>query len=101
MDVRITTDSKGTNATVTGEADADNCDQLGVLLLDDAIVGPLAVDLSGLTFLDSSAISELLRVQKALGKREVVLSIVSPSPPVHRILEITGLLEIFGVATAE
>ncbi len=96
----MTKENHGSTALVVGEADADNCAQLGEALLDDLIVGRLAVDLAGLTFLDSSATSELLRVYKVLSERDVEMTIISPSPAVYRVLEITGLLEHFGIAPA-
>jgi len=97
MEIETTTVDGGTVATVSGEADADNCHELGAALLGAAVGSRLHLDLSGVSFLDSSAVSELLRVQKELGKRDVPLKIVDTSPAVHRVLEITGLLEIFGI----
>lgn len=100
MDVRTTVEDEGTSVVVTGEADADNCRELGEAILGNDVVGPVQVDLSELTFLDSSAVSELLRIHKLLGEQDVVMSIVTPSPAVHRVLEITGLLEIFGLRSS-
>jgi|SRR5688572_18684082 len=49
------------------------------------------VDLSGVTFFDSSA----LRTFFVCRKRNANLRIVNPSNPVVRVLEITGMLDYF------
>lgn len=98
--VDITIDHAKDPATsrVAGEADADNCHQLGAALLDlPATTTALEVDLSGLSFIDSSAISELLRIKRELETREVRFVLTDPSDAVFRVLEITGLLDVFGL----
>lgn len=97
MEIQSTAQANGTRCVVRGEADADNCGELGAALLGGAIDGPIELDLSGLTFLDSSAVSELLRVHGALEADGIEMRIVDPSPAVHRVLEITGLLDVFGI----
>ncbi|GAA4606523.1 anti-anti-sigma factor [Actinoplanes octamycinicus] len=57
---------------------------------------PIALDAGRLMFLDSGGVRALLGCQQfaeAAGSR---LSIVAAGPIVHQVLEITGLLEIFG-----
>jgi anti-anti-sigma factor len=85
-------------ASVHGEIDADNCREFGALLLEDT-AGPssLVVDLAGLEFIDSSGISELLRVTEEVKGRGQALRLREPTPAVHRVLEITGLLDHFGL----
>lgn len=88
-------------ASMSGEADADNCHRIGEVLLDRHYdSATLRLDLSELTFMDSSAISELLRVQSVLGEEGVTVVISEVSPAVRRVLEITGLLDTFGVSSA-
>ena len=89
--------ANGTRCAVRGEADADNCGELGAALLGGSTQGPIGLDLSGLPFLDSSAVSELLRVHGALEADGIEMRIVDPSPAVHRVLEITGLLDVIGI----
>lgn len=63
--------------------------------LDDGVNGPIAVDLSGVTFIDSTGLGVLLGSARR-GRRaghEVVLR--NPVPTVLRVLEITGLLRVF------
>jgi anti-sigma B factor antagonist len=56
------------------------------------------VDAGGLSFIDSSAISELLRLREHLGEGGGSLTLSNVQPSVRRVLEITGLLETFGVS---
>ncbi|MEZ5244895.1 MAG: STAS domain-containing protein [Acidimicrobiales bacterium] len=97
MEIQPIVQDDGTRVAVHGEADADNCHELGAALLDESLIGPVRLDLAGLSFLDSSAVSELLGIQQELATRGIELSIVETSPAVHRVLEITGLLDVFGI----
>lgn len=54
--------------------------------------GDVVVDLSAVTFMDCSALSPLLEARAWLGCR---LWLQGPSPPVTRLLELTGLLASF------
>lgn len=85
-------------AAVQGEIDADNCADLGNSLIEGS-EGPatFVVDLAELTFIDSSGIAELLRVSKTAEERGQQFQLRRPTPAVHRVLEITGLLEHFGL----
>jgi len=86
-------------ATVTGEMDADNCAEFSSAILScPTDSGRVVVDLAGLTFIDSSGISELLRVDETLDERGQALVLKNPSPAVRRVLEITGLLDHFGLS---
>lgn len=85
-------------ATVHGEVDADNCQEFGSKLLEGSEGSErLVVDLAGLAFIDSSGISELLRVSGSVRERGQEFQLREPSPTVHRVLEITGLLDHFGL----
>ncbi len=50
-------------------------------------------DLEGLTFMDSSGIALLVQISNDVGQ----VTLIHPSPIVHRVLEATGLLEHFGL----
>jgi anti-anti-sigma factor len=54
----------------------------------------LTFDLENLTFMDSSGIALLVEISKDVGQ----VSLINVAPIVHRVLEITGLLEHFGVS---
>jgi len=101
MDVTVTIEGSNVKVSPVGELDAHNCGELGDALRDATGGTPAAavvIDASGLSFIDSSAISELLRLREQLDADggSLVLSDVQPS--VRRVLEITGLLETFGVS---
>lgn len=81
---------------VSGDLDAQTSGRL-----DDVIAGRLGAgvdelvfDMGGLQFIDSSGLRSLV-MARGNGDRRVVLR--SPSPSVVRLLDITGLLEVFTV----
>jgi anti-sigma B factor antagonist len=76
---------------ITGEADVTNTAELRRLLDDEVSRQPhtLIIDLSGLRFMDSSALHELLRVNRALDRQGGVLALVSPQAAVAKILRLT------------
>lgn len=101
MEIVITHDSAQVLAVVRGEVDADNRDELGATVLDDSErASKVVLDLSGLTFIDSSGIGELLRINQVVTERGQEFAIVNPSEQVMRILEMTGLTAHFGLSPA-
>jgi len=80
-----------TLVAITGEADVTNRDELRGIL--DAEVaqepGTLILELSGLRFMDSSALHALLRVNRSMDRQGGVLALVSPQPAVAKILRLT------------
>ncbi|KSW28751.1 STAS domain-containing protein [Cellulomonas sp. B6] len=54
-------------------------------------VGAVDVDASGVTFLDSSGLSILVRLARDAGERGVPLRLVALSPRVEDLLEATGV----------
>lgn len=85
----------------SGEVDMLTAPQLGRRLLSLAEEGKtaLVVDLSRVTFMDSTGISVLLDALRRLSARRGTLALVCPTERVLRPFEITGLvgiLKIFG-----
>ena len=99
MDVKVSQDGARLVAVVTGEVDADNCDLLGAeiepALNDDITV--LVIEASRLSFIDSSGITELLRIRDVMQERGGECRLETPTEQVRRILEITGLADAFAV----
>lgn len=92
-------DTSTLEAAVSGEVDADNCHELGAALLGDRDgVSSVLLNMNDVTFLDSSALSELLRIRNELAADDTAFSIVGVSDQVRRVLEITGLLATFGLS---
>ena len=64
-------------------------------LLEDPSTGRLVVDLTAVTFLDSSALGALVGALRRLRERHGELYVVQPRPTVLRIFEVTGLDSVF------
>ena len=86
---------------ITGEADVTNTDDLRRQLEDEVSKQPrtLILDLSGLRFMDSSALHALLLVNRAMERQGGVLALVSPQAAVAKILRLTTadrLIPVYG-----
>jgi anti-anti-sigma factor len=57
--------------------------------------GPLLVDLASVTFIDSCAISGLLEMRRLVAREHRELRLQRIAVPVARLLELTGLAELF------
>ena len=60
-------------------------------------VEAVVVDMSGIAFMDSTALSALVRSKDTLGKRSVALRLAAPSDAVARIFSVTGFHDFFDV----
>lgn len=88
---------------ISGELDLATSRQLtsSFEAVVDGRAGDVVVDLSGVTFLDSTALTVLITLRQqldALGRR---LVLDRPSAVVVRVLTISGLLEAFAVSPSE
>jgi len=101
MDLELSTRPLDARAlvTVAGEVDLETASQFG----DHALaalreVSPhLVLDLSGVTFMDSTGLKVLLSVQHRSDLAHGSLAIVGTTRPVRRILELTGLDDAFAL----
>jgi anti-sigma B factor antagonist len=101
MDVTVSVEGSNVRVSPVGELDAHNCGEVGDALRSAAegtSAANAVIDASGLSFIDSSAISELLRLREELADDGGSLVMIEVQPSVRRVLEITGLLETFGVS---
>jgi stage II sporulation protein AA (anti-sigma F factor antagonist) len=57
----------------------------------------LVADLSGLSFIDSSALSVIMRTHRALQRDGSTLALVNPSPSVARILQLVDIASMIPV----
>ena len=82
---------------VAGELDLANedefLDQLRSLVA--AAHSPAVVDLSGVSFLGSSAIGALVKVNHEADERGATLVLAAPSPFVRKVLDLTDLSSVF------
>ena len=85
-----------------GELDLSTAPQLEACLNGLGVDGAdVRLDLSGLSFCDSSGISAMVTAAKRVRKRRGHFSIVSPQPAVRSVLEITGLLDYLSAPQSE
>jgi anti-sigma B factor antagonist len=59
--------------------------------------GAVVVDMSGVAFMDSTALSALVRCKDALMERGVSMRLAAPSKAVDRIFSVTGFGDYFEV----
>ena len=84
---------------VSGEADVTNGDSLRELLDAEVAKQPrtMILDLSGLRFLDSSALHVILRANRAMDRLGGVLALASPREPVAKMLRLTAADQLIPV----
>ena len=86
--------------TLVGELDAAMApllEQAVELVIDDAGVTRLVLDLAGLTFLDSAGLRIFVTAREVLGRRDGELALRRPTDNARRLLDITGLGEVIEV----
>lgn len=84
---------------VAGEIDMSNAPELGDFLaqLIQSEQQDLALDLSGIEFMDSSGLGVLVKTHQLLAERKQSLVLLSPSPQVMRTLEVSGLNNVLSI----
>lgn len=92
------TDADGTvTVAVAGEIDMATSPLLAAALreaISAEETKQLAVDLSQVTFLDSSGIRELVLAYGLAGEQGVACYVIRPHQNARRVLELTGLLDL-------
>jgi anti-sigma B factor antagonist len=84
--------------SVTGEVDLSTSAPLREALDQAVAEGPnVVVDLSGVTFLDSTGLGDLVRARESALSRGGELHLVLTQPRIRRVLEITGLDAVFDI----
>ena len=63
--------------------------------------GRVEVDLSNVTFIDSSGLNALLRAHRVCSERRATLVIVNPSEVVARLFELTGCTHIITIIAGD
>jgi anti-sigma B factor antagonist len=85
-----------TVVALKGEVDLENSPAARKLLLrsiDDA--GRVLVDLSGVTYIDSSGVASLVEALQASKKRGTEFALAAASEPTRRVLELARLDKVF------
>ncbi|MDP9093338.1 MAG: STAS domain-containing protein [Actinomycetota bacterium] len=96
-----TEESDGTaHLSVVGDLDLATGEKLhraGLRCLDEAAVTRLVLDLSAVTFIDSTGIGALVKINNAAHDRGASLKLLRPSRRVSEILHLTAMDQIFDV----
>ncbi len=61
------------------------------------VVSTVIVDMNSIEFMDSTALSTLMRAKESLEKRGISLYLTAPSKAVERIFTVTGFKDYFDV----
>src|SRR6266542_1301570 len=97
LEVRVERGGDAARVVVAGELDVATADRLrDVLTAEIDSERPVLVDLEDCSFIDSVGLSVLIAAAQQAGRS---LAIVSPSPAVKRLIEITqldSLIPVFG-----
>lgn len=82
--------------SVMGDLDVYTATRLKEAIIGEAQSGRvfIALDLSGVEFLDSTGLAAMIGGMKRLRERGGTLVLVTPNPQIRRILEITDLSKI-------
>jgi anti-sigma B factor antagonist len=84
--------------SVSGDIDAQVADQVrDAGLAAASCAGGFAIDLSQVSFIDSSGLAALIAINNALQSAHSQLTILNPSRPARRILQLTGLDAAFTI----
>jgi anti-anti-sigma factor len=95
----ISTTAEGDRSVISvgGEIDVHTCSEL-----EDAVRkaygsggAKVVLDVAGVGFIDSSGLRSLITLQQEAAGTEGTLQLRSPSRPVLRLLEVTGLTAMF------
>jgi anti-sigma B factor antagonist len=89
------------HVAVRGEVDFSNADGIAQAFRDavaDWSPAVLRVDLGAATFIDSTGLGALIEGYRAATERAVGFVVVNPNANVRRVLTVTGLCELFGMA---
>ena len=79
---------------IAGEIDASNAQRMydAVLVVTETSrVADVELDLADVTFMDSSGLSALIKAASILRDRDGNLTLCNPTPPVARLLDVSGL----------
>ncbi|GAB3328474.1 STAS domain-containing protein [Micromonospora halotolerans] len=86
-----------TVVTLTGELDVSSVDEVRGLLADTVRATPVVdVDLTGLTFIDSTILGALIAAHRDAASLGGSLTLLNPTGHVRRVLIVTGVLPLLG-----
>ncbi|WP_092541962.1 STAS domain-containing protein [Actinoplanes derwentensis] len=89
-------------AALSGELDLRDADEVRDNLAAAAKASTyqvLQIDVSEVTLMDSYALGALVSVRNTAAAAGVTVTLVNPSPPVAKAIQVTGLSDVFGLPT--
>jgi anti-anti-sigma factor len=98
LDVHVARSAGEVTVRLTGELDLMSCGVLSDRLSGIAPTPRTVVDLSEVTFIDSTGLRALWLLQQLCVSDHTHLVLRAPSQPVRRVLELSGLLSHFDIA---
>jgi len=89
--------------SIAGELDMADADKVAKMLVEaaDGTTPAIRIDLSALTFADSSAVKAIVLGAQAAKRRGVAYELVNPNRRILRLLEVTGLAGALNVVRTE
>ncbi|WP_445281873.1 STAS domain-containing protein [Streptomyces sp. DSM 118148] len=85
--------------TLKGTLDHHTSDQLTQTL--HTLLRPprpaVLLDLSGVSFIDSTGLTCLLQARRAIHGTDGTIDLIAPSPPVRNLLDLTGVNQVFPI----
>jgi anti-sigma B factor antagonist len=104
LQMEIAAPKRGTvRAVIAGELDISSSHILRVRLLAalrDRHPTVLDIDMANVTFMDCSTVHALVRIHATAERAGCRMRILNPQPIVARMLEVLGLVDAFGTASA-
>ncbi len=100
LQVLVSSNDSQHEVRLLGELDMSTASRLSDELVRLASAGASVVtlDLSDLAFIDSTGLSVLITGLKQLRQQGGDLALRSPTPGTRKVLEITGLTEVFSIS---
>jgi len=99
LTIGTTQSSDGSLIRVVGEVDLYSSPELrkAILKAVPSAEGGLAIDLAGVTYIDSSGVATLVEGLRSAREHGTGFALVSPSPAVMQVLELARLDSVFEV----
>ena len=98
MSDEITEIDGGVLVKLTGDVDLEHCSSIRRLLLDGVSRGKdLLVDLSDVTYMDSSGIASLVEAMQVAVRNGTALKLFSASAQAMRVFELARLDKVFSI----
>ena len=101
LSIDKTQSSEGSLIRVVGEVDLYSSPELrkAILKAVKGAKGDVAIDLEGVTYIDSSGVATLVEGLRSAREHGTGFALVTPSPAVMQVLELARLDSVFEVQT--